>query len=55
MGFIHEFEVEILKQLYSGVRGIFSALFMSLSEIGTGTDFADKPAIWDRIDSGECS
>lgn len=53
MGFIHEFEVEILKQLYSGVRGIFSALFMSLSEISrTGTDFADKPAIWDKLIQG---
>lgn len=53
MGFIHEFEVEILKQLYSGIGGIFSVLFMSLSEISrTGTDLADKPAIWDKLIQG---
>ena len=50
MGFIHEFEVEILKQLYSSVGGIFSVLFMSLSEISrTGTDLADNPAILDKL------
>lgn len=53
MGFIHEFEVEILKQLYSSVGGIFSVLFMSLSEISrTGTDLADKPAILDKMTQG---
>ena len=53
VGFIHEFEVEILKQLYSSVGGIFSVLFMSLSEISrTGTDLADKPAILDKLTQG---